>query len=386
MARRATYLDELFNEGEPLLLIDAGDLMGKRTKVEREQSRFLCEVTSEFGYDAIGLGESDLNYGVDFLREMIDTYDLPYTSANVFDQAGEPLLPRYLMIERGGVRFGIVSVLGSQYKIISMSARDDALRVDDPVTTLREVLPEMRRAGAETIVLLSHLGDTGTEAVLREVAGVDVCLVGHTHRSYSTPRVFQGSVLLAGSFEGRVVGRLDADIDDQGKVQAFQVQVTSLTTDIAEEPLLVERLQELKQRIEEVRLSVRGRFKPTLGSEKEHFVTNMECRKCHSAIYEQLRKTPHRRTMQTLAAKGQAQNPECLVCHTTGYLYKGGYDDKPPANRLGNVQCEACHGYGSRHARDGKWGAEARESCTFCHDEQNSPDFDYATYWKKIEH
>ena len=42
--------------------------------------------------------------------------------------------------------------------------------------------------------------------------------------------------------------------------------------------------------------------------------------------------------------------------------------------------------YGSQHARDGKWLQQAKDSCVMCHDEENSPDFDYATYWEKIKH
>ena len=42
-------------------------------------------MTGEMGYDAIGLGERDLNYGLPFLKEMIEKYDLPFTNANVRD-------------------------------------------------------------------------------------------------------------------------------------------------------------------------------------------------------------------------------------------------------------------------------------------------------------
>jgi len=361
--------------------------MGKRTMVEREQTRFLCAVSGELGYDAIGLGEKDLNYGLGFLREMIDAYGLPYTSANAFDgESGDSLLPRYLLVEKGGVMFGVASVISPDFKIISMSARDDAIRIDDPVATMRELIPEMRKAGAQTVLLLSHLGDTATESLLREVAGIDICLVGHTTRFYNSPRVFEKTILLAGSFEGRVIGRLKADIDGSGVVQSFEVAVTSLDDKIADDPALVERTQNLKQHLEEVRLSARGRFQPTLGSEDEKFLTENECRKCHEEIWDKLRSSDHSRAMAGLSIKGQSQNPECLVCHTTGYLYKNGYDSMVPYSRLANVQCEACHGYGTLHARDGEWGEKARNSCTTCHDQENSPEFDYATYWEKISH
>ena len=64
-------MDKVWQENKPLLNVDAGDVFGPRTQNEREQTRFLCEVLGTFGLDAIGLGEQDLNFGLDFLREMI---------------------------------------------------------------------------------------------------------------------------------------------------------------------------------------------------------------------------------------------------------------------------------------------------------------------------
>jgi len=61
LARRVTYLDGVWNEQRPVLLVDAGDLFGPRNKNEQFQSTFLAEMTGELGYDAIGLGERDLN-------------------------------------------------------------------------------------------------------------------------------------------------------------------------------------------------------------------------------------------------------------------------------------------------------------------------------------
>ncbi|NTV04484.1 hypothetical protein HGA89_06210, partial [bacterium] len=141
-----------------------------------------------------------------------------------------------------------------------------------------------------------------------------------------------------------------------------------------------------KQKLELARLAARGPYQPVQGSADEKFLTERECRKCHQATWELLRTTPHAAALGTLARKGQSDSPECLVCHTTGYVFIGGYDDRPPGNQLANVQCEACHGYGTEHSRDGKWAARARASCVTCHDQQNSPNFDYETYWEKIKH
>ncbi len=379
-------LDEIWNTGKPVLMLDGGDMFGPRTRMEREQTRFLCEVHSEFGYDAIALGEKDLNYGIDYLREMIDTYSLPFTSANVRNEAGELILPEYLMVDRAGFTFGICSVMDPQQRITTMSAKDEIYTIGDPVETLRELIPRMRAEGAQNVIVLAHVGDTKVEQLLRDVKGIDVCLVGHSRRPYRTERVVDRTCLIGSSFEGRNVGRMDVDLATDGHLKAFDVTVTELGETMADDPVMLQRVNDFKVHLEDFRLASRGPYQPTKGSDDESFLTERECRKCHMDVWETLRDTGHQAAFTTLARKGQAQSPECLVCHTTGYLYKGGYDDRPPRNRLSNVQCEACHGYGTEHDRSGDWLAAARESCTQCHDEENSPDFDYDEYWQKIAH
>lgn len=388
MARRAAYLDEVWSTGESILVLDAGDLFGQRTRIDREQTRFLCEVCSEFGPDAIGLGEKDLNYGVDFLREMRDTYGLPFTSCNVSIEATTDLVvEEFLIVERGGTTFGITSVLDPNQAISTMSAREEVFTIADPVAALRKTLPRMRKAGAQAIVLIAHLGDAQSEQLLRDVTGIDVCLVGHTRRSYTTERLINDTALIAASFEGRNVGKMKGDFENgTGKLKAFQVEVTELGEGRPDDAVMLERVESFKLHLEEFRLAARGPYQPTLGSADEEFLTDRECRKCHTDVWDTLMQSPHQAAFTTLARKGQAQSPECLVCHTTGYLYKGGYDERPPLDRLKNVQCEACHGYGTQHDRSGDWLAQAKSSCVTCHDKDNSPEFDYDTYWAKIAH
>jgi hypothetical protein len=377
----------VLNEKKPVLLIDGGGLFGQRSRTDREQTRFLCQVTGEFGYDAIGLGTEDLNYGLAFLREMIDTHRLPFLSANVRElESGALLLPPYKLVERGGMRFGICAVTDPNEKIVTMGAgKSEEYRVDDPVATLNELVPRLRRE-ADTVILLSHLNDLKTEDLLREVSGIDIALVGHTHRSEAGQRVVGKTVVLAAGFEGRVVGRADALIDRQGVVQAFSLAMTPMDAKVADDQVMLERIAKFKEEQEQRRMALRGAHQPTKGSADEQFLTQYECRKCHLETYQKLETSSHNRAMASLTRQGMTEEPECLVCHTTGYLFINGYDTQAPRNRLTNVQCEACHGYGTEHRRDGRWAAEARSTCVVCHDQKNSPKFDFATYWEKIRH
>ncbi len=380
-------MDGLWDKGVPVLQLDGGDLFGRRNQNERFQTEFLCEQVGELGVDAIGLGEQDLNYGLEFLRSMMDKYGLPFTNANVRDAAsGELILPQYLIVKRGGITFGIVSVLDPAQKIITMSEKDETFQVDDPVTVLRELVPQLREK-VDTVVLLGHLGDSQTDNVVREISGIDISVTGHTYRNTTTERILNDTAMLCAAYEGRFIGDADLMISpDDGKVMAIAVQVTSLDDKIDSDEEMLAKIKDFKQRLTEFKEAKRAAYPRTFGSDRENFLGDRTCKGCHEDAWSVYVKSGHMRAFATLRNKGQHFEPDCLVCHTTGYQYKNGYSDESPFNRLINVQCEACHGYGTQHARDGKWGAQAKDSCVTCHDQKNSPEFDYETYWEKIKH
>src|SRR5262245_56819473 len=120
LKRRHTLIKQLEAEGWPLVLLDMGG-MTKRTGVQTEiKYRYALEAFVEMGYHAVGLGANELKLSTEALAYALGNVDSarsPIVSANVaiygFDVAEEMGVARYRIIEAGGKRIGVTSVLGS---------------------------------------------------------------------------------------------------------------------------------------------------------------------------------------------------------------------------------------------------------------------------------
>jgi hypothetical protein len=123
-------------------------------------------------------------------------------------------------------------------------------------------------------------------------------------------------------------------------------------------------------------------------AETPHFVGAERCARCHDAAYVFWNNTPHARAYWTLTSQHQEQNAACIGCHVTGFEQPGGSRLNAVAG-LDAVQCENCHGPGSRHIQSGARAfirvEPSREECRACHHEPHvARGWDVEAAWKKI--
>ncbi len=108
------------------------------------------------------------------------------------------------------------------------------------------------------------------------------------------------------------------------------------------------------------------------------FVGSETCSMCHSDVYDSWAETAHAKSIKVLEAKAEADNEECLACHTTGL----GTNASEKA-----VSCESCHGPGGDHVAAGGDASTIEKIndeslCLKCHTDEWSPDFDFEEYKK----
>ncbi|QSQ23942.1 cytochrome C [Pyxidicoccus parkwayensis] len=118
------------------------------------------------------------------------------------------------------------------------------------------------------------------------------------------------------------------------------------------------------------------------------FVGNAECRTCHEDAFPVYAKTKHPHGWETLEAQGKQFHLNCVSCHVTGYQQPGGVCRLDKVAGRDGVGCESCHGPGSLHvdapSTDNIVASPGESVCITCHNPENSPHFDFATYLPRI--
>ncbi|MFO1313201.1 MAG: bifunctional UDP-sugar hydrolase/5'-nucleotidase [Burkholderiales bacterium] len=224
----------------PVLILDAGDFsMGTPFAAASRELGGELQVMSRMGYDATTFGNHEFDLGPDGLAKAIGVASkagpIPVVlSANSDFSGNDPtlaglqqlakagLVRRYVVIERGGIRFGVFGVLGKEAQTYTFGG---AVKFASYTESAKEVVKTLRETEkVDVVIALSHGGvakgkdgrySTGDDVSLAEaVPGIDVVIGGHSHTELKDAIIVNGRtpVVQTGK-EGKNVGELVVTID-----------------------------------------------------------------------------------------------------------------------------------------------------------------------------
>ncbi|HUN91350.1 MAG TPA: metallophosphatase, partial [Burkholderiaceae bacterium] len=269
----------------PVLILDAGDYsMGTPFAAASREIGGELQVMARMGYDATTFGNHDFDLGPDGLAQAIGVASkagrIPAViSSNTDFTASDPaldglrqlsndeLIRRHLVIERGGVRFGLFGVLGKEAQIYTNGA--GAVKFPDPIACARAVVKVLRETEkVDVVIALSHGGvakgkdgrySAGDDVNLAAtVPGIDVVIGGHSHTELREPIVVNGRtpVVQTGK-EGKNVGELVISIDgDRLTVDTYRLHAIDDT--IAGHRAVNEQIDQFKKGVTAAVFASRG--------------------------------------------------------------------------------------------------------------------------------
>jgi 2',3'-cyclic-nucleotide 2'-phosphodiesterase (5'-nucleotidase family) len=416
----------------PVLVVDAGNLLGSRAVVrdderaQAEEKARLLAASMPLGHiDAMLPGTGELAFGLSFVQGLAAEHALPYLAANL-DCDGKSPFPASRLLERGGEEILVVGVVGN-------SVKAPECHVSEPIAAVQAAI---RGQSPDVLVVLSGQKVAEDEALAEAVPTISLVVNGQERQQLGQPRTLpNGGLLLAAGSRGKQLGvgnwtlvpgangwrdshvaqeleeqkagyvKRAADLrkriaeaeDDktkerlgkqadfmERKVGELDQRIQASSTDAGPKNAFVNRLVDLGTDIPDhaATAALVAAAKPKIDAAMPVIATSAvaagpfagssACTGCHPTQAAQWGATAHARAYASLTATTNERDLACWSCHVTGALHPDGPKSPGAVAGLENVGCESCHGPGRAHVANPESGPVRRQPdealCQGCHD------------------
>lgn len=198
MARLATYVNQMRAQHKNVILVDNGDtyqgniltdaIYNKKDDVIHPMSKAI----NHMKYDAFIFGNHEFNFGSKFVHRIIKELEVPVLTANMtYKKTGELVVKPYIVVEREGVKIGILGLTNPNAPRWDGEKVDDFnfLSIPEEGAKYAKILKEKEKV--DVVLVVSHAGlgpeydydkySDSNEKLLEMAPEVDALLVGHYH-------------------------------------------------------------------------------------------------------------------------------------------------------------------------------------------------------------
>ena len=427
LSRRRNFLGALAAAEWPVVALDLGDQVNRFGRQTEIKFGSIVDGLKAMQYAAVGFGPKDLRLPAEEVVAAVSAVGdkpTPFVCANVgligFDSGITPL---HRVVEAGGLKIGITAVLGDAELA---EIRNDLIATKPAAEALVEPAAALARAGCDHQVLLAFATPEETKKLAARYPQFDFVVTAGgaeeppaqpeklpSHRAAGKPPVDRHLLELGhkGMF-AVVIGLFD------DAAQPIRSQRVPLDARWGEAEEMIRLLAGYQAQLETLGLTGLG-LTPGRHPTGRRFAGSASCAECHTSSFEVWTNSGHAEALTTLETQTPRRDgdPECLSCHVVGWApqkfqpYEGGFMGVKATPQLAHQGCENCHGPAAAHAAvergdvrasvterdrlrvelvlsiktpEGK--QKAVNNCLECHDLDNSPQFDFDTYWPQVEH
>jgi len=383
LEKRVPYIRDWLKEHPNTLVLDAGDFLSASSDVLKDSIAF--RIHELIPYDALGLGDQEFFRGVDLFSNLIQDTKLPLVSTNL-RQPDLPNVRREVMVTKEGITFGIVSMINPEIFRFYPESVAKAIEVIPYEEIIQQQITKLKE-NVDIIILLSHLGIDKDREIARTVPGIDIIVGSHDQVILETPEKVEGSIIVQAGKNGYYVGQLLLNFDEDRNIQNYQGELIPMDITLPNDPEVVARIIEYN-RLTRIRVGTRvERIAPIPST----FMVTAPgiCETCHQHELNHWLTTSHATSFTTLKNDHKEKSPDCLACHTTGFGRDDGYLNYNITAELKTVNCTECHWVTVKHLEDPElYPSEAItvNQCIRCHDQKNSPEFEFSSYKTRTIH
>jgi hypothetical protein len=357
------------------LLVDSGDMFWIESQDVRND--YLLQGYAQIGYDAIALGDQEWSAPPARLRQLLSSQPLPYLSTGIDLADDGPKLPLRRQVARqwGPLKVAVLSDIGKPSMVFMGEDKIKSLAFQPEQFARRA---RQLKAEGYVIIGIAHTDEEGTGKLA--LSGLtDLVIRGHCHNSAERLQNAQGTDYTKGDAGVPVVR---AGGNEMVGVVAMKISGARITAmEYRLEPA-GDKWPEDKRLLQTYQAYAHAALREALDAQRKaglEYVPSEQCGQCHRAQYEHWTKTRHSQAYKTLADAGRAGDPNCLMCHTSGFGTAKGFYSIQATPRMANVNCQDCHRFDiqEHHQKDFIPPKLDEEVCASCHTAVTDPKFNF---------
>lgn len=235
LARVTTLHKKFLAESPNTLFLLSGDTISPSVESNTYKGRQMIDAWNAAGLDYAVFGNHEFDFGPEVLRERIRESHFVWLGANVIDKKTGKLFadtPPFIIREFEGIKVGIFGLVLPETKQTSRPGPE--VDFQDVCETARRIVPEMRAAGAQIIIAMTHLTMREDKAVAR-CASIDVIIGGHEHTQLES--LAGHTPIFKMTSDARQMGRIILNIKaPSGELESMDWEVIPVTKDIPSDP------------------------------------------------------------------------------------------------------------------------------------------------------
>ena len=235
LARVATLKQRLSANGHPVILALAGDFLSPSVASSVFKGEQMIATLNAAGLDYATFGNHEFDFGIDVLKQRMAESKFTWVVSNILDANGKTIDPSvpYVIRQAGPLKVGVIGLCITSSTIAP--AWRNQFRFVDAADAAAKYLPTLKRAGADVIVALTHLGFDEDRQLAARFPEIDLIVGGHEH--YPITAVESHTVISKAGSDARFVARIDV-LRRPGPRSVLQrfFELVPMTSAIPDEP------------------------------------------------------------------------------------------------------------------------------------------------------
>ncbi|MDX6917380.1 5'-nucleotidase C-terminal domain-containing protein [Pectobacterium carotovorum] len=224
LSQIATQVHKVRAQQPNVILVDAGDtIQGNFVETfKNDKTSPMILGFNALNYDVWVLGNHEFDFGLNVLSTSLDQFKGTALAGNIFWESGKPYLPSYKIVERQGVKIGIIGMdTPMTAEFAKGTDRVKGLNFTDPVGAVKTVIQQIHDK-VDAIVLVAHMGidnenqrpGTGVGDIARANPELAAIVAGHMHVKVDK-EVINGVIVTEPDKYGRALSRIDLQFEQQ---------------------------------------------------------------------------------------------------------------------------------------------------------------------------